>query len=258
VDDVAEKMTKADRDALIRIAKARARQARQEADQRAKVLLAEVEDLMAAEFEARDEMWADAVTIAEEAALKANEQIVARCAELGIPAKHAPKLQMAWSARSSSFRDPDRRGELRKVAQSRVNALTATAKTMVDAKVLETEERLVLGGLETGEAKAFIESMPTVEQLMPALSLDDLGVKHWQPPDDAAAVLLTPSTTADRKRRKVLRAIEANPGASNRAIAEIAGVDHKTVGKYRTEAGESVGEIPSGFPDDGDGGGRRG
>jgi hypothetical protein len=77
-----------------------------------------------------------------------------------------------------------------------------------------------------------------VEQLMPNLSLEDLGVKRWQPPEDIAAQLTTPMTPAQRRKRQILRAIEANPGASDRKIAEIASCDHKTVATYRRERGE--------------------
>lgn len=237
----AEKMTKADRDALIGIVRRRAKQAKAEAGQRELVLLAEVQDLVAAEFEARDEMWAEAVGIAEEYAAKANAQIVARCADLGIPAKDAPGVELGWRPRGRDYSDPHRRAELLKVAQRRLDALTSTAKVEIDAEALDAEEALVTGGLESDEARAVLESMPTPEQLMPSLTLDDLGVKRWQPPKGAASALLTPSTTADRKRRQVLRAIEANPGASNRRIAEIAAVDHKTVAKYRDEHGELPG-----------------
>lgn len=40
---------------------------------------------MTAEFDARDKPWAVAVTIAKEYADKANAQIEAGCADLGIP-----------------------------------------------------------------------------------------------------------------------------------------------------------------------------
>ncbi len=95
--------------------------------------------------------------------------------------------------------------------------------------------------------------MKTPDELMPALSLDDLGLHRWQPVNGAAAELLTPSTTTDRKRRKILRAIESNAGLSDRQIAEIAGVDHKTVAKYRRSGGEipnDDGEIPAPEPRD--------
>jgi hypothetical protein len=241
-------MTKTEREQLIRLARLRARQAKQEAVQREKVLLAEVEDLMTVEFQARDELWAEATAIAEEAASKANELIVARCVDLGIHAKHAPRVELGWSRRSSSFSDPHRRGELRKLAQTKLAALTSTAKTMIDGRLLDTETALITGGLESDEAREFLSAMPTAEQLMPPLGLDDLGVVHWQPPTDAAGALLTPSTPADRKRKQVLRAIEANPGVSDRKIAELADCDHKTVATYRRNRGElpaAGGEIPT-------------
>ena len=235
-----DQLSKSDRDALIRIAKGRARQAKTEADKRQKVLLAEVEDLITAEFEARNELWAEAMKIAEEAVQRANEQIEASCADLGIPPRYAPSVSLGWNARSREFNDPGRRAELRKLAQARLTALTAEAKTAIDARVLDIEEKLITGGLESAEAREIVELMPSPEDLMPSLSLDQIGVKHWQPPTDAAAALLTPSTTVDRKRKKILRAIEANPDASNSRIAEIAGVDRKTVAKYRTGAAESL------------------
>src|SRR5437773_421489 len=126
-------MNKSERDDLARLARQRAKLAKADAAQREKILLAEVEDLMAAEFEAR-------------------------------------------------------------------------------------EAALIAPSLESDDARAFLEAMPTAEQLMPSLSLDDLGVRTWQPPEGAAAAALTPSTAADRRRRKVLRAIAANPAASDREI----------------------------------------
>ena len=52
-----------------------------------------------------------------------------------------------------------------------------------EAKALDVETELIAGGLESIEARSFAEAMPTPETLMPALTLDDLGVKHWRPPD---------------------------------------------------------------------------
>jgi hypothetical protein len=225
-------------DRLIRIARLRAKHAIMETAERAKVLMSEAEDLMAGEFEARDQLWAEATQLAEEAARKANEIIVARCVDLGIPAKEAPQLQLAWNPRGPGFGDGARRAELRKVATARLAALTAAAKTVIDRKLLETETALIAGSLESADAKAFLETMPTAEQLMPPLSLDDLGVKTWQPPEGVAAALLTPSTPADRRRRKILRAIEAHPGASDREIGRLAGADGHTVAKFRAAAAE--------------------
>ena len=252
-------MNKSERDDLVRLVRLRAKQARTDAETRAKILLAEVEDLMAGQFEAEDELWGQAVAIAEKAAVRANEQIAGQCALLGIPAQHAPGLELRWRMRSQEFTSQARRAELRRVAHTRLAALTAAAKSAIDSEALAAETALVAGSLESADARAVLDALPTAEQLMPALTLDDLGVKTWQPPEGAAAALLTPSTTADRRRRKVLAAIEAHPGWSDRKIAEIAGVDHKTVAAYRRRAGEIPGtdpgdEEPGGeFSGDGDG-----
>jgi hypothetical protein len=245
-------MNKSERDDLARLARQRAKLAKADAAQREKILLAEIEDLIAAEFAARDELWAEAVAIAEEAAVKANGQIAAQCALLGIAAKHAPGLELRWRSRSSELADSGRRSEVCKLAEKRLAALTAAARLEIDRRLLATETALIAPSLESEDARAFLAAMPSAEQLMPSLSLGDLGVRTWQPPEGAASELLTPSTTADRRRRKVLRAIEANPAASDREIARIAGVDHKTVAAYR----RSAGELPAAggeFPGDDDG-----
>jgi hypothetical protein len=190
------------------------------------------------------------VVIAEEAAAKANAQIAIACADLGIPAKEAPGLELGWRARGGSYRDPMRKRELKELASVRLAALTKEAKTRIHAAALDAEEQLILGGLESAEARAVFEALPTVENLMPALQLEDLGVTRWQPPAEAAARLTTPLTTADRRRRIVARAIEANPDASDRVIAKLAGVDHKTVAAHRNH-----GELPAAggeFPTNGE------
>ena len=97
-------MSKDDRNALIRIVKARAKQSEREADSRAKILLSEIEDLMAAEYEARDALWDDSVAIAEEAKIKADEQIRARCAEFGVPAETRAAAQPLVSVPQSQLR----------------------------------------------------------------------------------------------------------------------------------------------------------
>jgi hypothetical protein len=243
---VTESITKGERDQLIRVIRGRARQAEREAEARERVLLAEVQDQLTAEFDAHDQLWADAVKAAEEAAAKANAQVQAACADLGIPAKDAPRLDLGWSARSPEYADRNRRAELRKLAEVRLAALTKTAKTAIRSAALDAEERLILDGLQSGEARALFESMPTVEQIMPALGLDDLGVVRWQPPEDAASQLTTPLTTADKRRRRILRAIASNPHLSDRKVAELAGCDHKTVATYRRGEIPAIGgEIPS-------------
>jgi hypothetical protein len=237
-------MTKAERDQLVKLARLRAKQAEREAEARQATLLAEVQDLLTAEFDAHDRLWSDAVTVAEEALDKANAQIRLQCVDLGIPAGEAPQLSMGWRSRGPCYSDRERRAELRKLAETRLVALTKTAKAAIRDKLLDVETELIVGDLQSADAREFLASLPTVEALMPSLSIEDLGVVRWQPPEDAATQLTTPLTPADRRRRRILRAIEANPTASDRKIAEIAGCDHKTVAAHR-RGGESGGEFPA-------------
>jgi hypothetical protein len=108
---------------------------------------------------------------------------------------------------------------------------------------LKTETQLLLGGLESREVRQFLAAIPTVEQLMPPLSLDDLGVTRWQPPEDAAAQLTTPMSATDRRRRQIRRPIQSKPDASDRRIAEIAGCHDETIASYRRvgKLGKSLG-----------------
>jgi hypothetical protein len=193
-DESNPRMTKADREQLIRLGRLRAKQAERETEAREKILLAEVEDLLTAEYEARDQLWDDATLIAEDAAAKANAQIQAACVDLGIPAKDAPSLKLGWASRGE-FTNSQRRAELRKLAMTRLTALTKAAKAAINDKLLEVETELIAGSLQSGEATTFLaNSMPSVEALMPPLNLNDLGVVRWQPPEDAAAQLTTPLT----------------------------------------------------------------
>lgn len=228
-------MTKADRDQLVRLAKNRAKQAEADVDARMAVLYTEVIDQMTAEYEVQDALWADAVIVAEEATAKANDQIRRKCAELGIPAGQAPQLHSMWSPRGRQFSNRERRAELEKLAKARLAALAKEAKVRINNAALQVEEQLILGGFESDAARAAFELLPSAEELMPRLSLQELGVTRWQPPEDIAGQLTTPMTTSGRLRRRVKRAIEANPDESDIDIARIAGIDVKTVAAFRRE-----------------------
>ena len=103
-------MTNADRQALIRIVKARANKVKRETKMREKIVIVEVLNLMTA-LKTRPASYygPNAVAIAEEAAAKANTQIQLRCAEKrGIRAKHAPQLELGGRSRSGEFINPTR------------------------------------------------------------------------------------------------------------------------------------------------------
>lgn len=246
-------MSRSDQQALIKIIHARAKQAKAAAAEREAILRNEIEEHLNTEFRLRQEVQADILAMAEEAIAKVNEQIAQSARLMGWSDRHVPRADLPYYGRfdNRSVEEADR---ARKLAGTRLAALRANANKVIEERALAIEESLIVGGLESDEARELVKSMPRTDELMPPLSLDDLGVGTWQPARDAAKELLTAPTGADRRRKLVRRAIAQNPGASDRKIAQITGFDHKTVAKYRDEEipaiggelAQNAGEFPGG------------
>jgi hypothetical protein len=238
-------MTAGDRNKLIQIAKGRARLAKAALAEREKIHLNEIEDHLTAEFRLREEVEADVLRLAEEAVAKVNEQIRNQARLMGYDGDNVPQVQMPYRGRYDR-RAEELKAEARKRAGVRLAALRAAAVKAIDEAALNIEENLIVGGLESSEARELVGTLPTAEQLMPPLSLRDLGIRTWQPSRDAAKELLAAPTGADRRRTLIARAIAANPGASDRRISQLTGFDHKTVAKYRAEEIQAIGaELPA-------------
>jgi hypothetical protein len=245
-------MTAADRAGLIKVLHGRARLAKSEVIEREKTLQVEIEEQLTAEFNLRDEVRSEVRQMAEEALRKVNEEIRQQAALMGYGSRYVPQAALPYHYSYDTSSDEEKQ-KRRKLAATRLAAMRAAANKAIDAEALRAEEALIIGGLESDEARAMAHSLPAAEQLMPPLSLADLGVKTWQPARDAAKELLAIPSGADRRRKIIIRAIAQNPGASDRKIAQITGLDHKTVAKYRAEevlaisgkAAEQSGEIPT-------------
>lgn len=194
-------INKSERTALIGILRQRARQAEAEAKRREKVLLAEVQDQLTATFKAENQLWKEAVAVVQKAMREANEHIALQIEAMGIPRDEAPGLELSWYDRGSSYANSSRRTEIRKLAETRLAAMTAAAKVTIADRRLDLEEALILGGFESDDAKAMLETMPRADTLMQPLDLDELGARRWVPAIDAATTLTTPSTGEQRQAR---------------------------------------------------------
>ena len=104
---------------------------------------------------------------------EAQTQVAERCAELGIPPRFAPGIAAGWYRRGENGAR-DRRVELRAVARTRIDALEKAAKVEIERRSLEVQERLIVGGLASVEARGFLDSIPTVDTLMPPLRLAEI------------------------------------------------------------------------------------
>lgn len=165
--------TKGERTELISAVKTRSKAAKARADQRCAALLADVEAQLAARFEPEDAAWRDITGMAAAAIREANERLADRCRELGIRETLAPRLHLAWADRGEND-TAARRAELRRVAESRAEALRKAAHAEIDAQHSELVIQIVGTGLESAAAREILGALPSVEQLMPALSLAEI------------------------------------------------------------------------------------
>lgn len=167
-------MTKTEREELKRLARERARVAKRDAERRTADLMASFERQVVTVYDFdRDEVWKAAVEAAQEAVDKAQEQIMERCGELGIPRELAPRFSAHWAG-GGERAVRQRQGDLRRAAQKQIEAMERTAKHEIDRKALEVQTELVSEGLTSGRAIEFLQAMPTVESLMPELDVGAL------------------------------------------------------------------------------------
>jgi hypothetical protein len=167
-------MTRAEREDLLKVARVRAKVAKADAGARSAKLKAEFEAQLAAEYSYDDDaIWQRAHAAARTAAQEAQHIVARRCEALGIPGRFAPSLHLQWYHRGENA-VKSRRQELTKVAHSKIDQLEKEAKLEIDRASAETQTRLLAAGLESAEAQAFLEAMPTAAQLMPPVNLQDV------------------------------------------------------------------------------------
>jgi hypothetical protein len=110
---------------------------------------------------------------AQEAVEAANRFIKRVCREEGVPQEFAPSLNTYWLSRGeNAFKE--RRAELRRVAESRVKSLELAARTEIERRSVEAQTAILAGGLADGVARQMLDSLPSVDDLMPALTVSEL------------------------------------------------------------------------------------
>jgi hypothetical protein len=161
-------MTTRDREDLAKLVRRAEKVAKADADRLAAERLADFEQQMAARYAPEDdEVWRQLHADAQSAISEAEARIAESCRELGIPEQLRPGLGLYWHGRGENA-VRERRAELCLAAKSRIDALARAAKAEIERRSVDVQTRLVAGGLESEEAKAFLASMPTAEALMPA------------------------------------------------------------------------------------------
>jgi hypothetical protein len=170
-------MTKGEREDLIRLVKQREKVAKTAAEQRSAAMLAEFEQQISAVHTFNsNEVWKAAVECAQEAANEASKKIMAEADKLGIPREFQPKLQFHWARRGENEYN-DRRVELRRLAKAEIDALEKVARVQIESQSVQAQTEVIANGLNSEAAIAFLNRLPAIENMMPALDVTQIQAK---------------------------------------------------------------------------------
>jgi hypothetical protein len=199
-------MTRAEREDLQRLVRQREKVLKSAAKQRSAELIADFENQMGSEYAFdQDEVWTKAAEAAEREVKKAQAQVAAGCRELGIPDRFAPSLPLGWHHRGYDNLVGKRKAELRRMAQTQVAAIEQKAFVEIEVSCLNAQTKLALDGCTSEMARAFIESLPAIDMLMPRLSYSAIA-READPP--VVEQLLTPNALRQRRFREHQRALQ--------------------------------------------------
>jgi hypothetical protein len=174
-------ITKGERDSLLQVARLRARVAKDQVVAFAAKLKADFEKQLDAHYPwDSDETWSAMAKLVETTKQEAQAQVAARSRELGIPDWAAPSIGWSWRGQGQQA-TKERKTELRRLAATQIDAMIKAAKAKVDEASLAIQTELHASGLTSEAAKAFLESMPTPEALMPAVDIAALDTKLLRP-----------------------------------------------------------------------------
>jgi len=67
-----------------------------------------------------------------------------------------------------------RRAELTRVAYRKIDELEKEARLQIERAAVDIQTKLVADGLESTKARTWLEAMPTAEQLMPTITVEEL------------------------------------------------------------------------------------
>jgi len=171
------RMTKGERDDLIRLIKQRERVCKTAADQRSTAMLAEFEQKISAVHDfATNDVWKAASDAAIAAAKKANEEVEAEADKLGIPKEFQPKINFSWARRGENeYRQ--RREELQRVAKAEIDTLEKIARVQIETESVRAQTEVIANGLNSADAIEFLNKLPAIESMMPMLDVTEIQAK---------------------------------------------------------------------------------
>ena len=184
------KMTAAERSELGSLVRFNAKVARADAEARGKWLKADVEEKLSARFKFEDAAWKDITAAAEKAVQEADAAIAALCRDRGVPEDFRPSLCLSWHGRGENA-SAARRAEMRKLAYAHIDAQVKEMQVEIDRQAAQQLNQLAQAGLNSEAARAFIDALPSPEELLKPLvsiQMDDGELVALEAPAAVTAV----------------------------------------------------------------------
>lgn len=173
-------ITKAERAELRSIVRQQFRVLRHQVEQRQAEVVADAEAQISDRYIEQDKAWSDAAHLAHEAVLEAN-RAVNDIYRVLMGHQHIESMYVLARFPPQPVRH---RVELRSVAVTRIAAQVKSALLQLDRQEADLLRHLGMGALETAEAHAFLGTIPTVGQLVPAARLAELEAEFPEPDPD--------------------------------------------------------------------------
>jgi hypothetical protein len=168
-------MSASERTILAQQARLRAEVAIADLESKAARDLADVERAINTEFDAHDARWADLVKDARREIDRIDAELQRRADAAGIPRRIRPKLSYHWSGEGYGARwDAKERQRLRKLAETEVAARLKASTVEVQRRLADMLARIGAHGITSTAAAEVLASMPTIDELRPALTVNDI------------------------------------------------------------------------------------
>lgn len=164
---------KAERAELRSLVKSQFKVLRAEVEQRQAEMLVDLDEQITARYAAWDKQWSDAMFLCNEAAMEANRKVNDILRE-HVEQPDGGRSEWVLINFHAPARPDRRRMELRQSGVARIHAEVRAAYLRLDRDEADLLRTLTIGALESEEAKAFLNAIPTVGELVSRARLAEL------------------------------------------------------------------------------------
>ena len=170
-----ESLTRTERTDLQRLARMRAKFARNGIEAAKAERLHVFERELQARYAVDDDAWAELTAQGKAQVQALDQELARRCEALGIRPEFRPSINIWWRDAGQNA-SKERQTELRRLARLELDSMGKAAKQRIDAAELETVTAIVAVGLGS-QARELLEAMPSVDELLPALEVEAIESK---------------------------------------------------------------------------------